>query len=89
LGVVLSVLLLAVLLLTAACGETATANDGGSGQENEPSVVFEMTLPEATQEPTKTRETPETASPEPNAEEKTRSKPPTAPRMVLYPPTAP
>ncbi len=61
--------LAAILLLTAACGETATTTDGGPGQENEPSVVFEMTLPQTTQEPTEPEEVPESSSPEPDAEE--------------------
>lgn len=54
-------------LLLAACGETATTTDGGSGQENEPSVVYEMTL--ETSEETPPPETTAEGSPEPDAEE--------------------
>ena len=70
LAVVFPALLATVLLLTTACGETATTTDRGSGQENEPSVVYEMTL-ETTQETRESQtatgpeETPEAASPEP------------------------
>ena len=42
--------LLAALFL-AACSETVSTPEENSGQENEPSVVYEMTLPETRQEP--------------------------------------
>ena len=66
-------LLAAVLLLTTACGETATTTEGGSGLENEPSVVYEMTLPETTQKFPEPEKTIEAASPEPDPEEAPQS----------------
>ena len=67
LGVVFSALLATVLLLTTACGETATTSDRSSGQENEPSVVYEMTL-ESPEEPLPLKTTME-ASPDPTDQE--------------------
>lgn len=67
------VLAVTFLLLTA-CGETTSIPDEGSGN-NEPSVVFEMTLPTTTQEPREPRTVPnpetgvEKPSPEPDTEE--------------------
>ena len=58
--------IVAMALLLAACGEAATTTDGGPGQENEPIVVYEMTL--GTSEETPPPETIAEASPEPDAE---------------------
>ena len=58
---------LAMALLLAACGESATTTDERPGHENEPSIVYEMTL-ETSEEPPPPETTVET-SPEPNPEE--------------------
>ena len=56
------------LLSVTSCGETGSTPGRDSGSR-EPSVVYEMTLPETTQESPKPEEAPESASPEPDAKE--------------------
>ena len=58
----------ATLSLLAACGETGSAPEPDS-ESREPSVVYEMTLPETKQEPPEPEENTEAAPPDPNPEE--------------------